>query len=153
MRSRSRTILALAFSLALTSYADQAEEAKKELRIDAQAKAIIKAMSDFLAAESSFHLEAYETLDIVDGSGHKHQYSTKRSLYVERPNKMRGASTGELMNTNAWYRRSKLTILDRKENVYMVADVPPLIDEMLDYIATQYHLVLPLIDIAVPRKY
>ncbi len=133
--------------------AEPTDESRANHSVDEKADAIFKTMSDFLADQGSFHLEAFETLDVVDSAGRKRQYSTKRSLYVQRPDKMRGESSGDLSNTKAWYHRAGLTIVDRSENTYMQAEVPPSIDEMLDYVADQFRLVLPLLEIATSKLY
>lgn len=145
--------LVIAVLFALSAGGEPSDESRPSSSIDEKAVEIFKSMSGLLADQGSFHLEAYETLDVVDSAGRKRQYSAKRSLYVQRPDKMRGESSGDLGSMKAWYHRAGLTILDRSENVYMQAEVPPSIDEMLDYIADQFRLVLPLLEIASSNLY
>jgi hypothetical protein len=123
-----------------------APEPKAEAQVDARADALVRRMSDFLAATPSFALEAEETYDEQPEDGPRQQLTTKRRVAVKRPDKAVGDASGDAFNRSFWYDGKALSVLDRQHNTYVVAAVPDKLETMLDFVFDRTGLEFPLAD-------
>ncbi len=121
--------------------------------IEPRADEVMKRMGRLLADTKAFSFEAHILQDEVLLSGQKLQLSQIRKAMVQRPDRIRIVSTGDLDNRRVWYRGRSLALLDQTTNEYAVMDVPANIDDTLDHLVERYGLVVPLADIVVSDPY
>ncbi len=107
----------------------------------------LEAMCTYLGGLRTFTFAVHDTMDQVDPSGQKVQVSTKRLVDVERPNRIRVRAESVGGDHRVYYRGDRLTLFDRKHNVYGTAKVPARIDEMLDDIVERFGVTPPLVDL------
>lgn len=122
-------------------------------RIAPQADAIMKTMSAFLAKTVRFTLEAEESFDEIREGAPRAQVSNVRRMVVERPSHFATDATGDTLNRSAWYDGRTLSALDTRRNVYVTVDMPSTIDGVLDRIAADYWIVIPLSDLLYADPY
>ena len=94
---------------------------------------VLKSMSDYLRKQPQFHVQAIDTTDGVSETGAKVQVSTRRSILVSRPNRIRVESAGDTLNRKVWYDGKMLTMYETDKRVYAKVKAPETIDKMLDY--------------------
>ncbi len=121
--------------------------------IDPRADDVMKRMSAFLAGMKTFTLEAEETFDAEFARAYRIQLTNVRTLTVERPSRFATVATGDTLHRASWYDGKSLTVLNRKQNVYASLDMPGTIDAVLDALATDYEVVLPLSDLLYSETY
>ncbi len=104
---------------------------------------ILREMSGFLTSARSFGFTVHELVDEVE-EGRRIQYANTRSVVVRRPDRIAGEAKGDLLNRAFWYDGKSFTLLDREYNSYFQGPAPDSIDSLLDRIAEQFEVVLPL---------
>ena len=115
--------------------------------VEPKADEVLRRMSAFLARADQFSFEAHDMVDELLDNGQKIQFSSSRLITVRRPNRVAVEIVGDLVNESVRYDGQTLTILDNMANVYGSADVPDNIDDMLDYVAEQFKVTMPLADL------
>jgi hypothetical protein len=113
--------------------------------VEAKADDAMKKMSRFLAGTPRFSMEAEETFDLP-GKGVRVQLANLRRLSVERPGHFVSEATGDTAHRSSWYDGRSLSVLNRERNVYLSVEMPSTIDGVLDKIAEDLGIVLPLSD-------
>jgi hypothetical protein len=115
-------------------------------QVEPRAAEILKNMSAFLAKTPRFTMEAEETYDDVREGGRASKVAALRRITVERPSRLLATASGDIVNRSTWYDGHRLAVLDRDTNRYLSTDAPDTIDGVLDKIAHDYGIVIPLSD-------
>jgi len=148
--------LAAAAALAPIAAFAQAEAPKgapEGHKIEAKADELMKQMSAFLARTKTFTLEAEETFDAEFARAYRIQLSNVRTLTLERPSRFAATAIGDTAHRASWYDGKTLTVLSQKHNAYAVLDMPGTIDAVLDKLAADYAVFLPLSDLLYGDPY
>ncbi len=114
---------------------------------------LLRQMSDCLAGMQQFDVDTTDSVEQVSDSGQKKKFVTHRKLSVRRPNTMRIDSRGEHIDRSTWYDGRSIVIWERKEHEYAVHDLPGTIDKMLDELAEQFTVHVPLADLLYSDVY
>jgi len=121
--------------------------------VDPEAQRILKAATDYLAAQKRFSVEATSTFEGVLASGQKLQFVDGVHLHVQRPDRLRAERTGGLVTQVFQYDGKSLTLHERGSNVWATLAAPPTIDETLDFAAKRLDLVAPGGDLLYSNAY
>jgi hypothetical protein len=121
--------------------------------IDPRAEKAMRDMSAFLAGARRFALEAEETFDLEIARAYRVQLSNVRKLTVERPSRFAADATGDTLHRSSWFDGRTLTVLNKQENLYASLEAPGTIDTILDKIAADFQVVLPLSDLLYSDPY
>lgn len=121
--------------------------------IDPQADPILKRMCDALDDAKAFRFRVNATTDRGVEIGHLAQFHRTSEITVMRPDRMCIVTDSDDGHWSAWYEKKKLVVLDRDANAYATEDVPDRIDKMLDYMADEYDVVMPMADLLVGKTY
>ncbi|GAG05622.1 unnamed protein product, partial [marine sediment metagenome] len=140
----SIVILSLAFLIQSRFFVNAADKPA----VDSRANQILKQMGDYLkkADRFTFNSEAY--FEQVLESGQKLQYNSIAKVAIQRPNRLRVDSRGDVANESYYYNGKRITHFDHRSNTYASVKVPATIDAAIDFLATQYGLTPPLADLA-----
>ena len=122
-------------------------------RVDPRADEILKKMGALLAATPRFALEAEETFDEVSDNAPRVQLTNLRRVGVERPSRFAADVTGDTLTRASWYDGKTLTVLDKARNVYLSVDAPGTIDAVLEKVADEHGVVIPLTDLLYSDPY
>jgi hypothetical protein len=142
--------------LVLGSFAAAAagqEAAPVPMGVDPKADAILRRMSEHLAAATRFQFEALEMVDELLDTGQKIQFSGTRRLSVRRPDKVLAEIAGDTIDERVCYDGKTLTLLDRRAKAYGTIEAPDTIDEALDFVAAYFGVTLPLSDLLFSDPY
>ena len=148
---------ALALALAVPSAAQEpvppAAAPTPARRLDPRADDILKKMGALLAAAPRFALEAEETFDEVSENAPRVQLTNLRRVGIERPSRFAADVTGDTLTRASWYDGRTLTVLDKARNAYLSVEAPGTIDAVLDKVADEYGVVIPLTDLLYADPY
>jgi hypothetical protein len=128
------------------SYA-QEKAAQEEPPIDPRAESLIREMSERAKSNEHFRFVVLDTIDEVQESGQKLQFTHQRFGTVSRPDKLKVRSVGDLRNRTIWKDGETITILDEDHNVYVQIEDPGTIDDMMDLLLERYGMTTPLADL------
>lgn len=114
--------------------------------VDARADEVMRKMAAFLSGTKRFSVAAEETYDVEVARAYRVSLSNLRTLTVERPSRFVGDATGDTLQRTSWYDGRTLTVLNKQKNAYAALEMPGTIDAVLDKLAEDYEVVLPLSD-------
>ena len=121
--------------------------------IDEQADRVLREMSALLASTAEFRFEADLLVEDVLDTGQKLQFGERAGAIVRRPDRFAATRSGDAMSRSVVYDGARVSVLDEAEGVYAVVDVPATIDGMLDHMADQYGVTLPIADLVFSSPY
>jgi hypothetical protein len=150
----TRTILALAvFASAPLALAQGPAAGSAPAAIDPKADKVMHDMATFLAGVQRFTLEAEETFDLEVARAYRVALSNTRTLTVERPSRFVADAKGDTLHREAWFDGRTLTVLNKGKNVYASIEAPGTIDAVLDKVAEDYQVLVPLSDLLYADPY
>ena len=120
---------------------------------EADAKRILKAMSDYMAAEKSISFEFDATLEVVTKDDQKLALASSGTLTLKRPDKIRVTRAGGFADVEMSSDGKTLTLLGKNLNLYTQLEVPGTIDHLVDELKDTYHRPLPAADLLLTNAY
>jgi hypothetical protein len=121
--------------------------------VEAKADEVMRRMAAFLSGTTRFTVEAEETFDVEMARAYRVALTNVRTLTLERPNRFAADATGDTVHRSSWFDGKTLHVLNRKKNVYAAVEAPGTIDDVLDKVARDYEVVLPLSDLLYSDPY
>jgi hypothetical protein len=121
--------------------------------IEPRADALLKQMSQTLAALKEFSFQNSSLTDEVTPTGQKIQYSKRSTVSIRRPDAIRAVVKGDRENLLVVYDGKTCTLFDPTRKEYARAAMPPTIDAALDTLATKYGIIAPLADFLFSNPY
>jgi hypothetical protein len=85
---------------------------------EAQVKALVKAMSDYMAAQKSISFEYDTSLEVVSADDQKLAIASSGTASIARPDKLRATRSGGFANVELVFDGKTLTLLGKNANVY-----------------------------------
>jgi hypothetical protein len=110
-------------------------------------------MGDTLARAESFMLHSTATIDEQVDSGQMVQFSRDSTITIQRPDKLQADVRHGPDLYRIWHRGDELTVLDVRRDRYAVARTPTPIDKMLDSLAEEHGVIVPLEDLLFADPY
>ena len=121
--------------------------------IDPKAADALKRMCEVLSGAKFFAFEANVRMDERLESGQLAQFTRTSRIVAVRPDRLHVKTDAGEMRWSAWYGGSTLVMLDENKNAYAEEPVRGTIVDMLDQMATEYNLVMPMVDLLVDKVY
>lgn len=144
MKLPIRTALITAVT-ALASMA-QVATAAAQAAIDADAKKILTAMSDYLGGQERFSVEFEADIDVLTKNGQKLKFISTGDIVAERPGKFHGSRKGAAADVEIILDGSSVTIYGKRLNAY--AQFPATtIQEAVDLIRSEIGFDAPGADL------
>jgi len=120
---------------------------------EADAKRILKAMSDFMASQKSISFEFDATLEVVTHDEQKLALASSGTLTLQRPDKIRVTRAGGFADVEMSFDGKTLTLLGKNLNLYTQLEVPGTIDHLVDELKDTYQRPLPAADLLLSNAY
>ncbi len=120
---------------------------------EADAKRILKAMSEYLAGQNSISFGFDATLEVVTTEEQKLGLASSGTLTLNRPDKIRVARTGGFTDVEMSFDGKTMTLLGKNLNIYAQIDVPGTIDHLVDELKDTYNRPLPAADLLLSNPY
>jgi hypothetical protein len=129
----------VALALALAAPMARADEA--------QARALLKGMTDYLAAQPSLSFDVDSSLQVVTDDDQKLTIASSGSIAMERPDRLHLVRKGGFATIEMVFDGKTLSVLNREANTYAQSEVPGTIDGLIDALRETYHRPLPAADL------
>ena len=111
----------------------------------AQARAILMRMADFLGGAQRFSVSVLGGYDAVQRSGQKIEFSEKRTLTLSRPDRLRmDGQRSDGAKTLTVFTGKEIMLIDETSNVYATAPQPGGLDDTIVYFVKDLGMKLPL---------
>jgi len=120
---------------------------------EAQARSLLKAMSDYLGAQKTISFEYDTNLDIVNTQQQKIGLASSGTLTLERPDKLHATRTGGFANVEMVFDGKTLSLLGKNANLYAQVEAPGTIDHLVDELRDKYHRPVPAADLLMSDPY
>ena len=120
---------------------------------EAQAKGLLKAMSDYLAAQKAISFEYDTNLEIVTAQKQKLGLASSGTLVLNRPDKLHVTRMGGFTNVDMVFDGKTLTLLGKNANLYSQVEAPGTIDHLVDELRDKYHRPVPAADLLMSDPY
>jgi hypothetical protein len=125
-----------------------------EARADeAAAKALVKAMSDYMAAQQAISFSFDTDLEIVTKDKQKLALASSGTVILNRPDKLHVTRHGGFADAEAIFDGKTLSLIGRNANVYGQVEVPGSIDHLIDELRDKYHRPVPGADMLQSNLY
>ncbi|WP_443216798.1 DUF2092 domain-containing protein [Rhizobium sp. Root1203] len=120
---------------------------------DADAKGLLKAMSDYMGAQKNISF-AYDTnLEVVTKGHQKLLLASSGKIEIGRPDKIRVQRTGGFADVEMVFDGKTLTLLGKNLNLYTPIEVPGTVEHLVDELREKLHKPVPGADLLLPNVY
>ena len=149
----SRTMTARAATLALALVATTAITPTTAAAGEAEAKALLKAMTEYVVAQKAISFDYDVSLEVVTKDDQKLTLAASGNLELARPDKLRASRSGGFADIETVFDGKTLTILGKNMNVYTQVAIPGSIDHLVDELREKYNRPLPGADLMTSNSY
>jgi len=120
---------------------------------EANAKSLLKAMSDYLAAQNAISFDYDSNLELVNTQQQKIALASSGTVTLKRPDKLHATRTGGFSNIEMVFDEKMLTLLGKNANLYAQVEAPGTIDQLVDVLRDKYHRPVPAADLLMSDPY
>src|SRR6516225_2201256 len=120
---------------------------------EADAKRLLKAMSDYLGAQKAVSFDYDVNLELVSTEQQKIGLASSGTVTLNRPDKLHLTRTGGLANIAMVFDGNTLTLLGKNTNSYAQIEAPGTIDQLEDVLRNKYHRPVPGADMLISDPY
>ena len=119
----------------------------------AEAKKMLKAMSDFLAAQKTLSVGFDTVFEVVTPTDQKLGLASSGTATLSRPDKIRVARSGGFADFEILYDGKTLTFLGKNANLFTQVAAPGTVDQLIDILQDKYNRPLPGADLLMSNSY
>ncbi|ALK96305.1 membrane protein [Massilia sp. WF1] len=145
MKARRAAAGAVLLGAALAQTAAHADEA--------DARRLLKTMSDYLAAQKAISFEFDSRLDIVSTEQQKITLAASGSVILNRPDKLHVTRRGGFANMEMSFDGKTATLLGKNSKLYAQVEAAGTIDQLVDVLRDKYHRPVPGADLLMSDPY
>jgi len=120
---------------------------------EADAKGMLKAMSDYLAAQKTISFGYDTNFEVVTKDHQKFLLASSGAIDLNRPDKFRATRSGGFARVEAVFDGKTLTLLRKDTNVYSQVDIPGTLDHLVDELRDKYQRPVPGADLLLSNVY
>ncbi len=143
-------LLCISFFLGGTWWAAASQQ---NTNVAPEAAQVLRNACEYLAEAPYFGITAEIWREHVNDAGEKLQFTRVVEMEVKRPNRLHVEIEAPHDQRGFWYDGKSLTILERKQNLFSISEMPSKMDAALDKAHDDFGMDLPLIDLAVRDPY
>ena len=119
----------------------------------AEAKRLLKAMSDYQAAQKAISFDYNAALEVVTNDSQKLALASSGTVTLNRPDKIRATRAGGFVDVETLFDGKTLTLLGKNANKYTQVEVPGTIEHLIDELKNKYDRPLPAADLLMSNSY
>lgn len=120
---------------------------------EADARKLLKTMSDYLAAQKAISFQYDTNLEIVTKDKQKLGLASSGTVTLNRPDKIRVTRTGGFADVEFLFDGKTLTLFGKTANVYGQLEVPGTIDHLIDELREKHGRPVPGADLLLSNVY
>ena len=124
-----------------------------ETAVEAGAKAMLKAMTEYVAAQKAISFDYDVNLEVVTKDDQKLTLAASGNVELARPDKIRASRSGGFADIETVFDGKTLTILGKNMNIYTQVAIPGSIDHLVDELREKYNRPLPAADLLTSNSY
>lgn len=117
------------------------------------AKSILKAMSDYIASETSLVFTYDSSLDVVTDDGQILSIAASGEVVLTRPDHLYATRTGGFTDLAMMFDGTELTIVGKNADAYTTVSYSGSVDELIDSLHNDYGFPLPGADVLLSDAY
>jgi hypothetical protein len=115
--------------------------------VDPAAVQKLKQATDFLAGLPRFSVKTDNVIEELQYSGHRVDRDVSNNVTIKRPDRMRAARAGGLMDQRLFYDGKWMTLYNPTERVYATEPAPDTIEKMIELAREKIGILLPAADL------
>ena len=119
----------------------------------AEAKRLLKAMSDYQAGQTAISFDYNATLEVVTNDRQKLALTSSGTVTLNRPDQIRATRAGGFVDVETSFDGKTLTLLGKNANKYTQVEVPGTIEHLIDELKDKYDRPLPAADLLMSNSY
>ena len=120
---------------------------------EANAKKLLKAMSDYVGKQTSLSFDYDAALEVVTSDDQKLALLSSGAVDLTRPDKLRATRSGGFADIETIFDGKTLTLLGKNAHLYTQVDIPGSIEHLVDELREKYHRPLPAADLLLSDSY
>ncbi len=148
LRKAGHSLSPVAISLVFMMTATSAARAD-----EADAKRILKSMSDYLAAQKAISFQFDAVLEVVTSENQKLGLASSGSVSLQRPDKIHATRAGGFANVSMTFDGKTMTLVGNNLNLYTQIEAPGTVDQLVEVMRNQYGRPLPAADLLMSDPY
>jgi hypothetical protein len=117
------------------------------------AKAILKAMSDWMSSQKSLELTFDSDIEIITPEVEKIQFTNSGSMALVRPDKFRGHRVGGYADVEMVFDGKTASVLGKNANAYAQIEMPGTVDQMITAMRAGHGVAMPFGDFLLSNSY
>ncbi len=114
---------------------------------EADARALVKAMSDYMASQKAISFSYDANLEVVTAEHQKIALASSGMVILNRPDKIHATHSGGFTDVEMFFDAKTLTMLGKNTNLYAQLDIPGTIDHLIDELQDKHNRPLPAADL------
>src|SRR6516162_4564838 len=118
-----------------------------------EANKLLKAMSDYMAAQTAISFGFDTNLEVVTKDHQKFLLASSGTVDLKRPDKIRLTRVGGFANAEIIFDGKTLTVVGKNANAYAQIDIPGTLDHLVDELRDTYHRPVPGADLLLSDVY
>ena len=103
-----------------------------------QARELLKAMSDYMAAQDRLAVDYDATFEVVTNAGQKLALASSGTVSLDRPDHLRATRAGGFADVETVFDGTTLTLLGKTVNTYTQVQEPGSVDQLVDVLRDKY---------------
>jgi hypothetical protein len=120
---------------------------------DADARRLLKAMSDYMGAQKALAFQFDSSLDIVSVQQQKMTLAASGSVVMHRPDKLHVIRRGGFADMELGFDGKTVTLLGKNSKTYAEVAAAGTIDQLVDVLRDKYHRPVPGADMLMSNPY
>lgn len=120
---------------------------------EAEAKGLLKAMSDYLAQQKTVSFNYDTNLEVVTKDHQKFLLASSGKVDLSRPDKLRATRSGGFANVEMVFDGKTLTLFGKDANLYTQAEIPGTLDHLVDELRDKHNRPVPGADLLLSNVY
>jgi hypothetical protein len=117
------------------------------------AKAMLKAMSDYVGRQTTIELSFDSDIEVITPQMEKIQFTNSGDALLQRPNKLRAHRVGGYADVALNFDGQTVSILGRHLNAYAQFEAPGSVDQLFEALRAGHGVSFPFADLLLTNSY
>jgi hypothetical protein len=117
------------------------------------AKAMLKAMSDYVGRQQTIELSFDSDIEVITPQLEKIQFTNSGDALLQRPNKLRAHRVGGYADVAVSFDGKTVSILGKHLNAYAQFEAPGSVDQLFEALRDGHGVALPFSDLLLTNSY
>jgi hypothetical protein len=120
---------------------------------EAEAKSLLKAMSDYIGSQKSLSFAYDATFEVVTKDQQKLQFANSGTVEMDRPDRIHAIRHGGFADVAMTFDGKTLSISGKEAKIYAQTEIPGSVDNLVDVLRDKYDRPLPAADLLLSNTY